>query len=109
MEDSTTSKIPNKSKNRANDSLKTPNKNSSINSTITDDPRENQINDNLKSIQNSVGNLRKKAEIMNEQLTEQNEDLEIVNDEMTKVNGNVAGVNSKLENYNKKNSNCIIV
>ena len=105
-------KIPNKSKNSANDSLETPIKNSNINSsefcTITDDPRENQINDNLKSIQNSVGNLRKKAEIMNEQITEQNEDLEIVNDEMTKVNDNVAGVNSKLENYNKKKSNCVI-
>ena len=114
MEDyTTTSKIPNKSKNRANDSLEFPTKNSSINSnefcTITDDPRENQINDNLKAIQNSVGNLRIAAEKMNEIITEQNEDLEIVNDEMTKVNDNVIGVNSKLENYNKKNSNCIIV
>ena len=111
MEDyTTTSKIPNKSKNSANYSLESPTKNSSSEfCTITDDPRENQINDNLKAIQNSVGNLRIAAEKMNEIITEQNEDLEIVNDEMTKVNDNVIGVNSKLENYNKKNSNCIIV
>ena len=113
MKDSTTtSKILSKSKNRTNDSLETPTKNSNINGsefcTITDDPRENQINDNLKSIQNYVGILRKDAETMNKQITEQNEDLEIVNDEMTKVNDNVAGVNSKLENYNNKKSNCII-
>ena len=113
MKDSTTtSKIPNKFKNSAKDSVETPRKNSNINGseffTITDDPRENQINDNLKSIQNYVGTLRKDAETMNKQITEQNEDLEIVNDEMTKVNDNVAGVNSKLENYNKKKSNCII-
>ena len=108
----TTSKIPNKSKNSANGFLETPTKNSNINGskfcTITDDPRETQINDTLKYIQNSVGNLRKNAETMNKQITEQNEDLEIVNDEMTKVNDSVIVVNSKLENINKKNSNCII-
>ena len=113
MKDSTTtSKIPNKSKNSANYSLETPTKNSNINSsefcTITDDPRENQINDNLKSIQNSVGILKTAAETMHTQFTEQNEVLDIVKDEMTKGNDNVDEVNTKLEKINKKKSNCII-